>query len=215
MMKIIDRIKDDEQFCEEENNTIYCYLDLKGLLNITDGEWDLLYERGLCCEDIAKYHIEALHMTIEDESRMAAQLLKEAQEAELGPDGGIAKRLHWWNRGTTPEYIQQDIKYLFPEVKKEKKMKNEDAAKILEDMTVLTQEAAMAVTVAVDVLERERWHVKAKEGNPKKAGEYLVTHRYIKSVFPKYYSPENGWNLQTDENIIAWRPLPEAYKENE
>ena len=94
-------------------------------------------------------------------------------------------------------------------------MKNEDAAKILEDMTVLTREAAMAVTVAVDMLERERWHVKAKEGNPKKAGAYLVTHRYIKSVFPKYYSPENGWNLQTDENIIAWRPLPEAYKEDE
>lgn len=38
MMKIVDCIKDDEQFCEEENNTIYCYLDLKGLLNITDGK---------------------------------------------------------------------------------------------------------------------------------------------------------------------------------
>lgn len=113
MLKLADLIRDDELFCETENNIVYCYIDEKGLLNITEKEWDVLQARGLCCEDIARYHLETLALTQEKKEEMIRQLLEETKAARLNKNGGIAERFHWWNKGTTPEYIRQDIRWLF------------------------------------------------------------------------------------------------------
>lgn len=94
MLKLADLIRDDELFCETENNIVYCYIDEKGLLNITEKEWDVLQARGLCCEDIARYHLETLALTQEKKEEMIRQLLEETKAARLNKNGGIAERLH-------------------------------------------------------------------------------------------------------------------------
>lgn len=113
MLKLTDLIKDDQLFCETENNVVYSYIDKKGLLDISPEEWDMISERGLSCEDIAGYHLETLAMGQEEKHEMIERLLDETRAASLDRNGGITERLHWWNKGTTPRYIHQDIRWLF------------------------------------------------------------------------------------------------------
>lgn len=113
MLKLTDLIKDDQLFCETENNVVYSYIGKKGLLDISPEEWDMISERGLCCEDIAGYHLETLAMSREEKHEMIERLLDETRAASLDRNGGITERLHWWNKGTTPGYIRQDIAWLF------------------------------------------------------------------------------------------------------
>ena len=113
MLRLTDLIKDDQLFCETENNVVYGYISRKGLLKLSPEEWDMISERGLCCEDIAGYHLETLAMSREERREMIERLLNEMEAASLDNNGGIAKRFHWWNKGTTPGYIRQDIAWLF------------------------------------------------------------------------------------------------------
>lgn len=113
MLRLTDLIKDDQMFCETENNVVYGYISRKGLLKLSPEEWDMIFERGLCCEDIAGYHLETLAMSREERREMIERLLNEMEAVSLDNKGGIAKRFHWWNKGTTPGYIRQDIAWLF------------------------------------------------------------------------------------------------------
>lgn len=113
MLRLTDLIKDDQLFCETENNVVYGYISRKGLLKLSPEEWDMIFERGLCCEDIAGYHLETLAMSREERREMIERLLNEMEAVSLDNKGGIAKRFHWWNKGTTPGYIRQDIAWLF------------------------------------------------------------------------------------------------------
>ena len=81
-----------------------------------------------------------------------------------------------------------------------------------------------ALDIAISALEKQeqdRWHSVAKEGNPKKSGLYIVTDtgkmdgnkphtRYFNAYGDKAFW--SGWGAH---EVIAWRPLPEAYTEEE
>lgn len=62
-----------------------------------------------------------------------------------------------------------------------------------------------------NILEQDRWHPVAKEGNPKENGEYLVTRGFIPylDIVKKVGDPPIA------SDIVAWRNLPEPYTEKE
>ena len=71
----------------------------------------------------------------------------------------------------------------------------------------------MAIS-ALEKQEQDRWILVAKDGNPKESDGYLVSSN-DKIVFVLYYSLEHGWDGWWNDRIIAWRPLPEPYQEEE
>ena len=71
----------------------------------------------------------------------------------------------------------------------------------------------MAIS-ALKKQEVDRWRSVVKNGNPKESDSYLVSSN-DKIVFVLYYSLEHGWDGWWNDRIIAWRPLPEPYQEEE
>ena len=107
----------------------------------------------------------------------------------------------------------------------------ENLKAILEECTAsenavsyVNSEDAGTLKAAIEALEKQeqdRWHSVAKEGNPKKSGLYIVTDtgkmdgntphtRYFNAYGDKAFW--SGWGAH---EVIAWRPLPEAYKAEE
>lgn len=110
-------------------------------------------------------------------------------------------------------------------------MEKEKAIGILQAVKAGTADAFIrkatikdALDIAISALEKQeqdRWHSVAKEGNPKKSGLYIVTDtgkmdgnkphtRYFNAYGDKAFW--SGWGAH---EVIAWRPLPEAYTEEE
>ena len=81
------------------------------------------------------------------------------------------------------------------------------------------QEERAAIKFAIKALEEkeaDRW-VPVSERLPEEGNKtYLTTVDYgnglISSCQRFFYNDEIGWN---DEAVIAWKPMPEAYKEND
>lgn len=90
-----------------------------------------------------------------------------------------------------------------------------------------------ALDMAIKALEQsEQQWIPIKEGPPKKEGSYLVQSKYIEMPFiawfgidPRYPRGNNNcvqkfWcddykdDLMPLDDVIAWMPLPEPYKEN-
>lgn len=75
-------------------------------------------------------------------------------------------------------------------------------------------------------LSEERWLPIPEKWLPEESGTYLVTMRanffdeimYI-TTYAYYFARENRWVVGDDafeeDKIVAWMPLPEAYKESE
>lgn len=94
------------------------------------------------------------------------------------------------------------------------------------DCVVLYDEAT---EVAIKALETDRWNViHSEEDLPKEAGFYLVTMEYTDSVsgklmrittelfFSTIFQKWSECNSEDSEDgIIAWKPLPKPYKESE
>ncbi|WP_024346079.1 hypothetical protein [Lacrimispora indolis] len=107
-------------------------------------------------------------------------------------------------------------------------MTNKEAVKSLQniveywDMRPTEQEAAKLAIKALEQQEKEQWIPVSDETNPKKSDIYLATfeengNRYVERF---YYSNFNGWLMPIPwqdeghiDKMIAWRPLPEPYKE--
>ena len=75
---------------------------------------------------------------------------------------------------------------------------------------------------ALEKQEQDRWHSVAKEGNPKESGAYNCTCsdgtpvRRVTAI--RYIKGTNEWAMtgkRTFWKVIAWRPLPEPYTEDE
>ncbi len=75
---------------------------------------------------------------------------------------------------------------------------------------------------ALEKQDWDRWHSVLKEGNPKESGAYNCTCsdgtpvRRVTAI--KYIKGTNEWAMtgrRTFWKVIAWRPLPEPYTEEE
>ena len=66
---------------------------------------------------------------------------------------------------------------------------------------------------------QNRWHVVAKEGNPKERGFYLWTSKDGTVREDLYRICDNTWTWciawRDGYDVVAWRPLPEPYKEED
>ena len=78
------------------------------------------------------------------------------------------------------------------------------------------QAGEMAIE-ALKKQEHNRWHSVAKEGNPKESNNYLVTLEKGKVMEEFYHVPDNEWSTASRIGcgIVAWKPLPEPYTEEE
>lgn len=68
-----------------------------------------------------------------------------------------------------------------------------------------------------NVLEQDRW-ISVTERFPEIHKDVLVTDREVSDVYVSYYCGGGYWNTDTggaNNRIIAWRPLPEPYTEDE
>ena len=66
-------------------------------------------------------------------------------------------------------------------------------------------------------LEQDRW-IPVTERPPEIHKDVLVTDREVSDVYVSYYCGGGYWNTDTggaNNRIIAWRPLPEPYQEDE
>lgn len=98
-------------------------------------------------------------------------------------------------------------------------MTPKESAKVIfgvlhDDWFSWTPEVVEAFSMAISALEKQeedRWHSAAKEGGPKGNGEYLVTRGFIPylDIVKKVGDPPIA------SDIVAWRPLPEPYTEEE
>lgn len=113
-------------------------------------------------------------------------------------------------------------------------MTREEAIAFFKDMNECTYGNLEAVEMAIKALEQTRW-VPVSEGLPKKDGEYLVTvssfcgeivfkcsfamdlHKVDKYNFAEhkygFYGIDSEWGSYGINDVIAWMPLPEPYKE--
>ena len=89
---------------------------------------------------------------------------------------------------------------------------------------VTREELIEAMQMAISALEKQeqnRWHSVAKEGNPKKSGLYIVTDKSKmdgNKPHTRWFnvrSDESFWSGWGADEVIAWRPLPEPYREEE
>lgn len=98
-----------------------------------------------------------------------------------------------------------------------------------------SKEEAETLEMAIEALKREQW-IPCSQEQPKEKGTYLVTvHEWSddKDNFPDYdyqkvmrmrYSIEDGWRVPTHcpewinkvmhEDVLAWKIMPEPYKES-
>ena len=81
-----------------------------------------------------------------------------------------------------------------------------------------------AMTIAIAALEQQeqdRWHSVAKEGNPPKTGRYIVVDNGKMDGAEPHTRCFNArgdasfWSGWGADEVIAWRPLPEPYREKE
>lgn len=74
---------------------------------------------------------------------------------------------------------------------------------------------------ALEQKEQDRWHSVAKEGNPKESGLYIVTDKSKmdgNKPHTRWFNVRNDesfWSGWRADKVLAWRPLPEAYTEEE
>lgn len=103
-------------------------------------------------------------------------------------------------------------------------MKNRKAIEWFENRIVVMPESEtkemfrMAIS-ALKKQEEDRWHSIAKEGNPKERGFYLWTSKDGTVREDLYRICDNTWTWciawRDGYDVVAWRPLPEPYKEEE
>lgn len=86
------------------------------------------------------------------------------------------------------------------------------------------QKALDLAISALEAQQADRWIPVTKETNPKESDIYLVTFeengkRYVERF---YYSEFSGWMMPVKwqdkgriDKMIAWKPLPEPYKEEQ
>ena len=88
----------------------------------------------------------------------------------------------------------------------------------LNDMDRTTYDACEG---AIKLLEQQRWHSISEEP-PKKDEDYIITYQWVGSysgdiykevVVSRYYG-DGEWDVGNHE-VLAWKPLPTAYKECE
>ena len=110
-------------------------------------------------------------------------------------------------------------------------MENREAIEALRDLLDTTREYPHldgmtmfgdAIDMAISALkkqEQDRWHSVAKEGNPKERGFYLWTSKDGTVREDLYRICDNTWTWciawRDGYDVVAWRPLPEPYKEEE
>ena len=106
-------------------------------------------------------------------------------------------------------------------------MENREAIEYIRRMRdkFITNKPLEACDIAIAALEKQeadRWHSVVKEGNPKESGAYNCTCsdgtpvRRVTAI--KYIKGTNEWAMtgrRTFWKVIAWRPLPELYTEEE
>lgn len=121
-----------------------------------------------------------------------------------------------------------------------KPMTNEEAIEVLRRVVAYESGFAEAKQIAIESLTDNNW-APCKERNPSVDGTYLVTHSekmtdnaHIEEigfdvsnteVRKMKYKVGTGWifsryipewiNQFIDKRVVAWRPLPECYKEGE
>ncbi len=96
--------------------------------------------------------------------------------------------------------------------------------KIVNNMVNYKPWEVEALYIAIKALEQTRW-IPVNEELPEKSGEYWCTFRGTNLTRSDYYTTEAdakklfddpeeyiGWRSQ---NVIAWMPLPEPYRESE
>lgn len=107
----------------------------------------------------------------------------------------------------------------------------ENLKAILEECTAsedavsyVNREDAGTLKAAIEALEKQeqdRWHPVAKEGNPPKSGRYIVVDNgKMDGAEPhtRYFNARGDasfWSRWGADEVIAWRPLPEPYTEEE
>jgi hypothetical protein len=110
-------------------------------------------------------------------------------------------------------------------------MEKEKAIGILQAVKAGTADAFIrkatindALDLAISALEKqeqERWHSVAKEGNPPKTGRYIVVDNGKMDGAEPHTRCFNArgdasfWSGWGADEVIAWRPLPEPYTEEE
>lgn len=78
-------------------------------------------------------------------------------------------------------------------------------------------EAFKMAIFALKKQEADRW-ISVTKRLPKICKDVLVTDREVSDVYVSYYCGGGYWNTDTggaNNRIIAWRPLPEPYTEEE
>jgi sigma54-dependent transcription regulator len=80
-----------------------------------------------------------------------------------------------------------------------------------------TAEAREALRMAIKALEESRW-IPVKEKKPKKDGSYLISGKWSdgkEAVGECEYLRDDGYFMTSwNFDVIAWKPLPEPYRED-
>ena len=116
----------------------------------------------------------------------------------------------------------------------DKKLTNDEAIKVLDDLKVKIDIPKSAVTqrnrnialdMAIQAIEEQRW-IPVSERLPKKTGWYFITFKVYGGDYAVsemcYRKPENYWTdkdiskkVFDNNDVLAWKPLPQPYKEGD
>ena len=86
-----------------------------------------------------------------------------------------------------------------------------------DDLSGQYRKALRLAIEALKKLEQDRW-ISVTKRLPEIHKDVLVTDRKVSDVYVSYYCGGGYWNTDTggaNNRIIAWRPLPEPYTEEE
>jgi len=96
----------------------------------------------------------------------------------------------------------------------------EYARKWLGSESDFSEEALDMAIFALEKLEQDRW-IPCKEGLPELGVDVLITDEYgdvLQATYTEWLGNESFISAEESiiiEDVIAWRPLPEAYTEEE
>lgn len=91
----------------------------------------------------------------------------------------------------------------------------------LDELISITESEHESVRMAISALEKQLnngW-ISCSERLPDKSGDYLCWEEYESGEFGIFVEEVDcdqickAWNIDNNERIIAWQPLPESYKD--
>ena len=99
-------------------------------------------------------------------------------------------------------------------------MKNKEAIEIIESTSIMVigcnpSKYEEALGTVIEALEQSKW-IPCKIKQPKKTGFYWVTKKLCDKNFvsKEFFNTSKGWiDKEHGEDVIAWMPLIEPYKE--